>query len=123
MRHKLKKLIYLINFIFISLSITSTQAYSAHDILNSNIHNILFSTQFNDHHDEIDHVHKHRHSENEEEHAHKHLNLTSSAEIIVNKIVNIQFHPMEIHSIVHFTYNIKPYDSYFLEILKPPIYA
>lgn len=137
---KLTKIISLINFLFITLSITSFVAhsylnsnnFSAHEILNSNIHDFLFSSHLNDHHDSHDthfntsddhenHVHKHRHSENEEEHSHKHLNIISFTEIVINKIVYIKFYPTEIHSVIHFAYNIRPYDSYILEILKPPI--
>lgn len=139
---KLKNIITLINFLFISLSITSFIAYSylnsnnfsAHEMLNTNIHSFLFSTHLNDHHDSHDthldtsddhqeHVHKHRHSENEEEHSHKHLNIISFSEIVINKIVLIEFHPTEIHTIAHFVYRIKSYDSYILEILKPPIHS
>ncbi len=139
---KLKKIISLINFLFISLSITSFLAYSyfnsnnfsAHEILNSNIHGFLFSSHLNDHHDShdtllnasddhLEHVHKHRHSENEEEHSHKHLNIISFSEIVINKIAYIELHPVEINSVVHFAYNIKSYDSYILEILKPPIHT
>lgn len=142
MMSKLKKIISLINFLFISLSITSFLAYSyfnsnnfsSHEILNSNIHGFLFSSQLNDHHDSHNnhlnttddhenHVHKHRHSENEEEHSHKHLNIISFSEIVINSIVYIEFHPIEAHSVIHFAYNIKPYDSYILEIFKPPIYT
>lgn len=142
MMSKLKKIISLINFLFISLSITSFLAYSyfnsnnfsAHDFLNTNIHGFLFATHLNDHHDSHDthfdtsddhqeHVHKHRHSENEEEHSHKHLSIFSFYEIVINKIAYIQFIPLEISSSIHFTYNLKTYDSYFLEILKPPIHS
>lgn len=140
MMNKLNKIISLINFLFISLSITSFLAYSyfnsknfsTHELLNSNFHGFLFSSSLNNHHDSHDthldttddhedHVHKHRHSENEEEHSHKHINIVSFPEIIINKIACIHFHPIETNSIVHFAYNIKPYDSYILEILKPPI--
>jgi hypothetical protein len=71
--------------------------------------------------DRLEHVHKHRHSENEEEHSHKHLNIISFSEIVINKIACFEYHPIEINSVVHFAYNIKTYDSYILEILKPPI--
>lgn len=140
MMNKLKKIISLINFLFISLFLTSFFAYlyfnsnnfSAHELLNSNVHGLLFSSHLNDHHDShdthadinddgIDHVHKHRHSENEEEHSHKHLNIISFSEIVINKIAYIHFHPIETNSAVHFAYNVKSYDSYILEILKPPI--
>ncbi len=142
MMSKLKKIISLINFLFISLSVASFLAYSyfnsnnfsAHEILNSNIHGFLFSSHLNDHHDShdthlnvgddhLEHVHKHRHSENEEEHSHKHLNIISFSEIVINKIAYIEFHPVKINSVVHFAYNIKSYDSYILEILKPPIHT
>lgn len=140
MMSKLKKIISLISFLFISLFITSFLAYSyfnsnkflSHDLLNSNVHGLLFSSHLNDHHDShdthndtsddgTDHVHKHRHSENEEEHSHKHINIISFSEIVINKIVYIEFHPIESNSVAHFAYNIKSYDSFILEILKPPI--
>jgi ABC-type Zn2+ transport system substrate-binding protein/surface adhesin len=97
--------------------------------MNCNFHGFLFSSHLNDHHDThtvtnddgIDHVHKHRHSDNEEEHSHKHLNIISFSEIVINQIAYIQFHPTEANSLVHFAYNVKSYDSYILEILKPPI--
>ncbi|RPJ78208.1 MAG: hypothetical protein EHM20_04470 [Alphaproteobacteria bacterium] len=135
MINKLKKIITLIKFLFISLFITLFFAYSyfnavnfsANDLLNSNIHSILFSSHLNDHHDthnaEAEHVHKHRHNDNEEEHSHKHLNIISFSEIVINKVASIQFLPIEINSIVYFIYNIKSYDSYILEILKPPIHV
>lgn len=142
MMNKLKEIISLINFLFISLSITLFLAYSyfnsanfsAHDFLNSNIHSYLFSSHLNDHHDShdthtdtnddgIDHVHKHRHSENEKEHSHKHLNIASFSEIVINKVANIQFLPIEVNSTINFKYNVKSYESYILEILKPPIHA
>jgi len=142
MMSKLKKFILLINFSFISLSITlflvlscfNTNIFSTHQLLNSNFHDFLFSTHLNDHHDSHDthldvsddheaHVHKHRHSENEEEHSHKHLNIVSFSEIVINKNVHIEFPPTEIHTVVHFAYSIKSYDSYILEILKPPIHT
>lgn len=140
MMNKLKKIVLLSNFIFISLSITSFLTYSyfnsnnfsIHELLNSNVHGLLFTSHLNDHRDSHDthldtiddhedHVHKHRHGKNEEEHSHKHLNIISFSEIVINKIVYIYFHPIETNSIVHFAYNIRPYDSYILEILKPPI--
>ena len=142
MMNKLRKIISLINFIFISLSITSFLTYSyfnsnksiSHELLSANVHSLLFSSHLNDHHDShythtdtsddgMDHVHKHRHSENEEEHSHKHINFISFSEIIINKSYYIKFHPIEINSVVHFAYNIKSYDSYILEILKPPIHT
>jgi Ca2+/H+ antiporter len=142
MMSKLKKIISLINLLFISLSITlffsytyfNSDNFSAHEILNSNIHSFLFSSNLNDHHDTHEthfhtnddpenHVHKHRHSENEKEHSHKHLNIISFSEIVINKIAYIEFYPIEIYSILHNTNNIKYYDSYILEILKPPIYT
>lgn len=138
--NKPNKFFSLISFLFISLFITSFLAYSylnsnkflSHELLNSNVHSFLTSSHLNDHNDshdthidasddEIDHVHKHRHSENEEEHSHKHINIISFSEIILNKNVYIEFHPIENNSTVHFDYNIKSYDSFILEILKPPI--
>lgn len=102
--------------------------------MNTNIHSFLFSTHLNDHHDSHDthldtsddhqeHVHKHRHSENEEEHSHKHLNIISFSEIVINKNVHIEFHPTEMHTVAHFAYSLKSYNSYILEILKPPIHS
>lgn len=138
--NKLNKFFSLISFLFISLFITSFLAYScfnsnkflSHELLNSNIHGLLFSSHLNDHHDShdthsdnsgdgTDHVHKHRHSENEEEHSHKHINIISFSEIVINKSISIEFHPIESHSEVNFAYNLKSYDSFILEILKPPI--
>lgn len=142
MKYKLKHIISLINLFFISLSIMSFLAYSyfnsnnfsAHEILTPNNHSFLFSSHLNDHYDShdthlntsddhLEHVHKHRHSEKEEEHSHKHSNIISISEFVINKIAYTEFHPIERNSIVHFAYSIKPYDSYILEILKPPIHT
>lgn len=129
----------LIKFLFISLSITSFLAYSyfnsnnlsTHKLLNSNIHGFLFSSHLNPHlnsHDthtnsNEDHVHKHRHSENEQEHSHKHLDIISFSDIVINNLPYLEFPHIEAHSITHFTYSTKTYDSYILEILKPPIFT
>lgn len=128
-----------IKFLFISLSITSFLAYSyfnsnnfsTHKLLNSNFHGSLFLSHLNDHHNsqdshtdtKDDHVHKHRHSEDEQEHSHKHINIISFSDIVISKITYIEFLPIEIQSVVHFTYGTKSYDSYILEILKPPIHT
>lgn len=131
--NKLNKIFSLISFLFISLFITSFLAYSyfnsnkflSHELLNSNVHGLSHLNDHNDSHDTnddgTDHVHKHRHSENEEEHSHKHINLISFHEIVINKKLNIEFHPIKSNSTAHFDYNIKSYDSFILEILKPPI--
>lgn len=134
MINKLKKIVLLINILFISFSITLFLAYSyfnssnfsTHELLNSNVHGLLFSSDLNEYHDShdtdgINHIHKHRHNENEKEHSHKHLNIISFSEIVLNQIAYIQFHPIETNPVFHFAYNVKPYDSYILEILKPPI--
>ena len=129
----------LIKFLFISLSLTSFLAYShfnsnnlsTHKLLNSKFHGFLFLSHLNDHHNSLDthteskddHVHKHRHSENEQEHSHKHLNFISFSDIVINKIAYFEFLPTEVHSVIYFTYGTKNYDSYILEILKPPIYT
>lgn len=136
----IKKPILLFNFLIILLSIISFITYSSinfsqtisHELLNSNFHDLLFTSHFNDHHethnihsgtnDEAsDHVHTHRHSENETEHSHKHVNFVSLPEIVINKIHYIEFHPTDINTTAYLTYNIKSYDSYILETLKPPI--
>lgn len=131
MMNKLKKIIEAIKFTLISLFITlflaysyfNAGSYSSHDLLSSNTHSILFSSKLNNHHDEAEHVHKHRHSEKDEEHSHKHINMVSFSEIVINEITYIQFLPIEIKSIVPNTYNIKTYNSYILEILRPPIFS
>lgn len=126
-----------IKFLFISLSITTFFAFSyfnsnnfsTHQLLNSNLHGFLFSSHLNAHaksqdtHADTkdDHIHKHRHSENEQEHSHKHLNIISFSDIVINNIAYMNFLPIEIHSVVHFTVSENSYDSYILEILKPPI--
>lgn len=136
----LKKLFSLINLFITTLFITSFLTYSyfnsnkflSHEILNSNMHSFLSSSLLIEHHDShdthtdtrddgIDHVHKHHHSENEEEHAHKHINLISFLEVVISKSINIEFRPIETKSAVHFNYSLKSYDSFVLEILKPPI--
>lgn len=120
---KLKKIVSFISFLLITMFITTLVAFSYVKSSKVLSHDLLLSSHLNDHQDSHDqvHVHKHRHSDNEEEHTHKHLNVISFAEIVINKIDYIQFHPVEDNSIVHFSYNIKSYDSYILEILKPPI--
>lgn len=142
MMNKLRIIISLFRYLFMTLSIMSFLTYSylnssksiSHELLNSNIHDLLFSSHLNDHNDsqdtqavtsddETDHVHKHRHNENEEEHSHKHINLVSFSEIVINKSYYILFHPTETNAVAHFAYNIKPYNSYILEVLKPPIHS
>ncbi|MDO9182476.1 MAG: hypothetical protein Q7U04_08705 [Bacteriovorax sp.] len=140
MLNKLKKLNSFVNYLIVSLIITSFLAhshfksnnFSTHELLNSKYHGFLFSSHLNDHHDSndthentsdehVDHVHKHRHSENEEEHSHKHLNFLSSSEIVIHDITYILFHPLEKRAELYFDYSIRSYDSYILEVLKPPI--
>ncbi len=131
------KILSFTKFLFISLSITAffsfsyfnSNNFSTHQLLNSNLHGFLFSSHLNDHtksqdtHKNIrdDHVHKHRHSENEQEHSHKHLNIISFSDIVINNMPYMNFLPIEIHSAVHFTDSENSYDSYILDILKPPI--
>lgn len=131
------KILSFTRLLFILLSITAFFAFSyfnsnnfsTHQLLNSNLHGFLFSSHLNDHvksqdthKDTIDdHVHRHRHSENEQEHSHKHLSIISFSDIVINNMPNISFLPIEIHSSVHLTVSENSYDSYILEILKPPI--
>jgi hypothetical protein len=126
---KPKQIISLINLLYISLSITLFHACSYFNFNHFAAHELHLKSSHVSHHthtgssDEANHVHKHRHSENEKEHSHKHLNYISAPEIVINKIPHIKFYPIEIHSVTHFVYNIKSYDSYILEILKPPIHS
>jgi hypothetical protein len=70
---------------------------------------------------ELGHTHKHRHSDNEEEHTHKHLNVINFSGIVLNQSVTFYMFPYEIKEVLPQANNLSMLDSYFLEILKPPI--
>lgn len=139
MKTKFKKVILFVNFSFISIAITTFFAhsyfnsnnFSTHELLNSKFHEFLYSSHLNDQHSSHDtnkdtnedHEHKHRHSENEEEHSHKHLSFISSSEIVIYDYAYKLFLLIKKHSVAYLDYNIRFYDSFTLEILKPPIYA
>ena len=77
-----------------------------------------------DHNDsDMNHAHKHRHSDADEEHTHKHLNVTTLAEIVLNKAVSFSLILAELKEPCPLSKYPSMSDSYFLEILKPPIYS
>jgi ABC-type Zn2+ transport system substrate-binding protein/surface adhesin len=106
---------------FIVYSILNSKKISAHVLLNTNLHSFIFLSQINDHQE--DHAHTHRHSEKDEEHSHHHLNMISSSEIVINDVNYDVYCPYEIISKIFLDYSLKSYDSYILEVLKPPIYS
>lgn len=79
---------------------------------------------FNDHSDDDSpHEHTHKHSDNEKEHSHKHLNIMPHLEFDLGSRLKLTFHVAMIFNEPPVGFSINHYDSYFLDILKPPIFS